>query len=58
MGTHNISEIYRGAWVALCVHPTHIDIEHEMILGPEMSVLPEVIRALTQSLRSLDCEFK
>jgi hypothetical protein len=28
IGTHNRSEICRGARVALCVHPTHTDTDH------------------------------
>jgi hypothetical protein len=27
MGTHNVSENGRGAWVALCDHPTHTDTD-------------------------------
>jgi len=27
MGTHNRPENGRGAWVALCAHPTHADTE-------------------------------
>jgi hypothetical protein len=27
MGKHNRSEIGRGAWVALCAHPAHTDID-------------------------------
>jgi hypothetical protein len=27
MGTHNRSEGGRGAWVTLCVHPTHTDTD-------------------------------